>query len=80
MTVRHRGHAALAAQGSPVKPRHPRVQACLVDEDQSCALPLRLGLAPPTPRGLYVRPGLLGGVRGFFYSSSPCDRVGATGR
>src|SRR5262245_58106008 len=80
MAVRHGRHTALVPRGAPVKPRHPRVEASLVDEDQPCALPLRLGLAPPPPRGLDVRPCLLGGVRGFFYNSGPADRAGATVR
>ena len=78
MTMRHGGHTALVAQGAAVKARHLRIEAGLVDEDQSCALPLRLEHAPLLARGLHVRARLLGGVRGFFYNSDPGDRVDAT--
>lgn len=80
MTVRHGCHAAPAAGCAPVKPRHPGVEAGLVDEDQPCAPPVGLGLAPTTTRGLDLGPCLRGDVRRFFYSSGRVDQVDARAR
>ena len=76
--VRHAANTAPAFGAAPVEPRHLGVQPRFVDEDQVLAVPAGLGPAPLNPGGLYVRSLLLGGVRGFFYSSNPADRSGAT--
>lgn len=78
MTVRHGCHAALVPQRAAVKAGHLRVEPGLVDEDQPRAVPMGLERAPVLTRGFHVRACLLGGVRGFFYSSDPGDRVDAT--
>ena len=80
MALGYGGHAALAPERAPIKPRHLGVEARLVDKHQPGAVPLRLGFAPPAPCGPHVRPRLLGGVRRFFYNSGPAGRAGATAR
>jgi hypothetical protein len=80
MTMRHAAHTALASPAPPVEPGQLGVQARFINEDQALTVPARLSPAPIDPRGLDVRPLLLGGVRRFFYSSNPTGRAGATGR
>lgn len=80
VTVGHGGHAALVLQRAAVKAGHLRVESGLVDKHQPRTVPMGLKRAPVLARRFHVRAGLLRGVRGFFYSSDPGDRVDATAR
>lgn len=64
-------------QTAPVAPRHARVHARFVDEDQIARAQLALFPEPPAPVSLDVRPVLLAGVHRFFYSSFPCGSESA---
>lgn len=69
--VRDRGMKPLAARTPPVEPRHLRIQARLVHEDQFRRVEIGLARGPCQPGRRYVLALLLFGVTGLFLRVIP---------
>ena len=79
VAMRHGANTTASFGAAPIKAGHLRVECRLVDEDQPPLVPVGLLPTPQRAGRGHVRPVLLGGARGFFYSSTPSGPSDATG-
>jgi hypothetical protein len=62
MTMRSRSPTAFSTGRTPIQTAHFGIKSRLIQKDQAPSIPVDLGMLPPRPGFLDVRPLLLGGA------------------